>query len=129
MFSPPDFPALKRPDLFAFSASESVSFCPKNFLLGRPGKECVDQPTIGDAKGAIINQYLDVKSPSRSRSREEHTPNCSAGRRCEHDLVVCPHRRPPDLRAKWKDWIWRKRLKSVAKRAVVNIDTPWSSRE
>nr|MDO8088202.1 aminotransferase class I/II-fold pyridoxal phosphate-dependent enzyme [Candidatus Sigynarchaeum springense] len=117
MSSPPDFSALQSTPIFsAFSRFGKRVFLPQGiFYWAGLAKNAAINATIGNAKGAELNQYLDVKS---TKSITFFVKNIAellgAGVDASTISSYAPIAGLPDLRAKWKDWILEKcGLKSV----------------
>ncbi|NMC06528.1 MAG: aminotransferase class I/II-fold pyridoxal phosphate-dependent enzyme [Candidatus Lokiarchaeota archaeon] len=115
--SPPEFPALKATPIFsAFSNFGKRVFLPNGiFFWAGLAKNATINATVGDAKGAELNQYLDVKSTKPITFFVKNISELlGAGIDASTISSYAPIAGLPDLRSKWKDWIIEKCvLKSV----------------
>jgi aspartate/methionine/tyrosine aminotransferase len=107
---------MATPIFSAFSSFGKRVFLPQGiFYWAGLAKNATINATIGDAKGAELNQYLDVKS---TKSITFFVKNIAellgAGVDASTISSYAPIAGLPDLRAKWKEWILEKTgLKSV----------------
>nr|MDO8111954.1 aminotransferase class I/II-fold pyridoxal phosphate-dependent enzyme [Candidatus Sigynarchaeota archaeon] len=122
MSSPPDFPALNNTPIFsALSAFGKRIYLPKGiFYWAGKAKNAAINATIGDAKGAELNQYLDVQS---TKSITFFVKNISEllGSKIDASTIAsyAPIQGLAELRSKWKEWI----LEKTGLKAVANIQS------
>ncbi|MEX2683760.1 MAG: aminotransferase class I/II-fold pyridoxal phosphate-dependent enzyme [Candidatus Sigynarchaeota archaeon] len=127
MSSPPDFLALKQTPIWeAFSPFGKRVYLPQGiFYWAGLAKNAAINATIGDAKGAELNQYLDVKS---TKSITFFVKNIAELLGTGVDASIISSYAPiaglPELRAKWKDWILEKCSLKSSSNVPSLVSTP-----
>ncbi|MBN2154250.1 MAG: aminotransferase class I/II-fold pyridoxal phosphate-dependent enzyme [Candidatus Lokiarchaeota archaeon] len=127
MSSQNEFIALRNTPIFdAFSNFGRRVFLPQGvFYWAGLAKNAAINATIGDAKGAELNQYLDVKSAKPVTFFVKNISDLlGPGIDASTIASYAPIAGLPDLRAKWKDWILEKCGLKAMPEAQSLISTP-----